>query len=116
MATLGLAWTVYIAARLIIYVIRCYGVDDSYSSRYTIHGSLMVGATRNNRNKQGEPIPPEMDPKGIFEAFAQRMVQLRGTNNNIAPIRPPHGSKVLERFRDLRLKKFDGMEDRKSVV
>ena len=101
MATLGLAWTVYITARLIIYVIRGYGVDDSYSSRYTLHGSLMAGATWNSRNRQGEPIPPEMNPTGVFEAFAQRMVQLGGINNNIAPVPPLHGSKVLEMFRTL---------------
>ena len=71
----------------------------------------MAGATRNSRNRQGEPIPPEMDPTGIFEAFAQRMVQLGRTNGNIALIRPPHGSKVLERFRALRPEKFDGMDD-----
>ena len=71
----------------------------------------MVGATRNSRNRQGEPIPQEMGPTGVFEAFAQRMVQLGGTNNSIAPVRPFHGSKVLERFRALRPEKFDGMCD-----
>ena len=111
MATLDLAWTVYITARLIIYVIRGHYVDDSYLYRYTIHGSLMAGATRNSKNRQGEPIPPEMDPTGVFEAFEQRMVQLGGTNNNIAPIRPLHGSKVLGRFRALRPEKFNGMND-----
>ena len=69
----------------------------------------MAGATRNSRNRQGEPIPPEMDPTGVFEAFAQRMVQLGGTNNSIASVRPFHGSKVLERFMALRPEKFDGM-------
>ena len=71
----------------------------------------MAGATRNNRNRQREPIPPEMDLTGIFEAFAQRMVQLGRTNSNIAPVQPPHGSKALERFRALRPEKFDGMDD-----
>ena len=71
----------------------------------------MARATQNSRNRQGEPIPPEMDPTGIFEAFAQRMVRLGGTSNSIAPVRPLHGSKVLERFRALRLEKFDGMND-----
>ena len=71
----------------------------------------MAGATRNSRNRQGKPIPPEMDPTGVFEAFAQRMVQLGGTNTNIPTVRPPHGSKVLERFRALRPEKFDGMDD-----
>ena len=71
----------------------------------------MVGAMRNHKNRQGEPIPPEMDPIRVFEAFAQRMVQLGGTNSNIVPVRPPHGSKVLERFRALRSEKFDGMDD-----
>ena len=52
-----------------------------------------------------------MDPTGIFEAFAQQMVQLGGTNNNIAPMLPLHGSKVLERFRALQPEKFDGMGD-----
>ena len=39
------------------------------------------------------------------------MVQLGGTNKNIAPVRPFHGSKVLERFRTLQPEKFDGMGD-----
>ena len=70
MATLGLVWTICIAPRLIIYVIHGYCVDDSYSSRYIVHGSLMAKATRNSRNRQGKPIPPEMDPIRVFEAFA----------------------------------------------
>ena len=74
MATLSLAWTIYIAARLIIYVICCHCVDDSYSTRYTIHRSLMAGATWNNKNRQGEPISPEMDLTGIFEVFVHQMV------------------------------------------
>ena len=77
----------------------------------TLHTDLMAGATRNSRNRQGETIPSEMDPIGIFEDFAQRMVQLRGTSNSIAPVRPLHSSKVLERFRALRPEKFDGMGD-----
>ena len=52
-----------------------------------------------------------MDPIGLFEAFSQRMVQLGGTNSNIVPAQPPHGSKILERFRALRLEKFDGMDE-----
>ena len=71
----------------------------------------MAGATRNSINSQGEPIPPEMDPIIVFEAFAQWMVQLGGTNINIAPVRPLYSSKVLERFRALRPEMFDGMDD-----
>ena len=38
------------------------------------------------------------------------MVQLGGTNSNVVPVRLPHGSKVLERFRALRSEKFDVMD------
>ena len=43
----------------------------------------MAGSTRTSRNRQGEPIPLAMDSIGIFEAFAQWMVQLGGTGNNL---------------------------------
>ena len=52
-----------------------------------------------------------MDPTRIFETFAQRMVQIGETNNNNVLVRQHHGSKVLERFRALRLEKFDGMDE-----
>ena len=71
----------------------------------------MAGAKGNNRNRQGELIPSKMDPTRIFESFAQRMVYLGGTNSNIVQARPPHSSKILERFRALRPEKFDGMDD-----
>ena len=69
----------------------------------------MAGSTRNNINRQGAPIQLEMDPTGVFKAFAQGMVQLDGTINNHVLSLQPYRSKVLERYRALRPKMFDGM-------
>ena len=60
------------------------------------------------------PIPTNIDPTGIFEAFMQRMEHLGNQNQNnhlqppIAFHLPPQqtGDKLLERFRALRPVKF----------
>ena len=72
----------------------------------------MAGAAGNRHNRNGAPIPPEIDPTGIFEAFMQRMEHLGNNNNraNTQAIAPPRqtGDKLLERFRALRPNRFDG--------
>ena len=78
----------------------------------------MAGAAR-ERHRNGAPIPPGMDPTGVFEAFMQRMEHLGNQNNRPAPppiVLPPPpprqtGDKLLERFRALRPDKFDGMAE-----
>ena len=71
----------------------------------------MVGATR-QKKKQGAPIPEGMDPTGVFEAFMQRMEHIGKNNgNNHATASRFMRDKLLERFRALRLEKFDGMAD-----
>ena len=76
----------------------------------------MAGAAR-ERHRNGAPIPPGMDPTGVFEAFMQCMEHLGNQNNRPAPpsiVLPPPplrqiGDKLLEPFRALRPDKFDGM-------
>ena len=78
----------------------------------------MVGAVR-ERHRNRAPFPPSIDPTGVFEAFMQHMEHLGNQNNR--PMLPPivllppqprqTGDKLLERFRAVRLDKFDGMAE-----
>ena len=78
----------------------------------------MAGVVR-ERHRNGAPIPPGMDPTGVFESFMQRMEHLGNQNNRLTPpsIVLPHlpprqtGDKLLKRFRALRPDKFDGMAE-----
>ena len=82
----------------------------------------MVGSTRQTL-RPGAPIPTNIDPTGIFEAFMQRMEHLgnQNQNNHLQPpiaFHPPlrqTGDKLLERFRALRPEKFDGLVDPRRV-
>ena len=69
-----------------------------------------------NRNGVGPsepPIPEVIDPTGLLDILVRRIERALnnvGNNNNHAT-HPPRqtGDKLLERFRALRLEKFDGM-------
>ena len=75
----------------------------------------MVG-TRNTSTSRGAPLPPDVDPTGIFEIIIQRMEQMTQNSTNRsshhqyrAP--PPPGDKVFERFKALRPEWFDRVRE-----
>ena len=68
-----------------------------------------------NANKEtSNPIPAEMEPSRVLGTFLPRLERLGNSHNNNngnndeAPPRPV-GDKLVERFRGMRLDKFNGL-------
>ena len=79
-----------------------------------VDGTRVRSAKRNGAAPSELPIPEAIDPTGLLDALVRRIERAsNNVGNNNHATHPPRQTrdKLLERFRALRPKKFDGIKE-----